>query len=97
MNGAGISLHCRLFTGNCGLNATLTVPPRTALDLTSGGGNMQVGGIQSAVTLNSAGGDVWLSGSASAATVDSGGGNLSVSDLGGVLRFTTERRRRQRH
>ncbi len=89
VNGTGISLHCRLFTGNCGLNATLTVPPRTALDLTSGGGNMRVGGIQGVVTLNSAGGDVWLSGSASAATVDSGGGNLSVSDLGGALHFTT--------
>ena len=27
---SGISLHCRLPTGNCGLNATLDVPPRTA-------------------------------------------------------------------
>jgi hypothetical protein len=88
-DGTGISLHCRLFLGNCGLNATLTVPPRTALDLTSGGGDMRVGGIQGAVTLNSGGGDVWLSGSGSAAAVDSGGGNLSVSDLGGALKFTT--------
>jgi DUF4097 and DUF4098 domain-containing protein YvlB len=89
VNGTGITLHCRLFTGNCGLNATFGVPPRTALDLDSGGGNMQVSGIQSTVTLTSSGGDVSLSGSGSAATVDSGGGNLSLSDLGGFLKFTT--------
>lgn len=89
VNATGIAVHCRLFTGNCGLNATFGVPPGTALDLDSGGGNMQVTGIQSTVTLTSSGGDVTLSGSGSAATVDSGGGNLSVSRLGGTLDFTT--------
>jgi hypothetical protein len=85
----GIALHCGLFLGNCELSATLSVPPRTALDLNSGGGNMQVNGIQSAATLTSAGGDVSLSSSGGAATVDSGGGNLSLSRLGGILKFTT--------
>jgi DUF4097 and DUF4098 domain-containing protein YvlB len=89
VNGTGIAVHCRLFTGYCGLNATFGVPPGTALDLDSGGGNMQIGGIQSTVTLTSSGGDVSLSGSGSAATVDSGGGNLSLSDLSGFLKFTT--------
>ncbi len=89
MDGTGIALHCRLFTGNCGLNATFGVPPGTALDLDSGGGNMQVGGIQNTVTLTSSGGDVSLSDSGSAATVDSGGGNLSLSRLGGILTLTT--------
>jgi len=89
VNGTGITLHCRLFTGNCGLNATFGVPPGTALDLDSGGGNMQISDIQNTVALTSSGGDVSLSGSRSAATVDSGGGNLSVSRLGGILNFTT--------
>ena len=62
MTGNGISLHCRLPTGNCGLNATLDVPSHTAVDLTSGGGNMQVSGIQGNVTLDSGGGDVGISG-----------------------------------
>ncbi len=88
-DGTGFSLHCRLFTGNCGLSATLSVPPRTALDLNSGGGNLRISGIQNTVTLTSGGGDVSLSGSGSAATVDSGGGNLTVSRLGGTLKFTT--------
>jgi DUF4097 and DUF4098 domain-containing protein YvlB len=89
VNGTGITLHCRLFTGNCGLNATFDVPPGTPLDLDSGGGNMQISDTQSTVTLTSSGGDVSLSGSGSAATVDSGGGNLSVSRLGGIVNFTT--------
>jgi hypothetical protein len=89
VNGTGITLHCRLFTGNCGLNATFGVPPGTALDLDSGGGNMQISGIQNTVTLTSSGGDVSLADSGSAATVDSGGGNLSLSRLGGILTFTT--------
>ena len=89
VNDTGIDLHCRLFTGNCGLNATFDVPPGTALDLDSGGGNMQISGIQNTVTLTSSGGDVSLAGSGSAATVDSGGGNLSLSHLGGILNFTT--------
>jgi putative adhesin len=89
VNSTGITVHCRLFTGNCGLNATFGVPPGTALDLNSGGGNMRIGGIQSTVTLTSSGGNVSLADSGSAATVDSGGGNLSISRLGGILKLTT--------
>ena len=36
VSGSGISLHCRLPTGNCGLNATLDVPSHTAVDLSTG-------------------------------------------------------------
>ena len=86
VNSTGIDLHCRLFTGNCDLNATFAVPPATPLDLDTGGGNMNISGIQSTVTLTSSGGDVSLAGSGSAATVDSGGGNLSLSRLGGILK-----------
>jgi hypothetical protein len=85
----GISLHCRLPTGNCGLNATLDVPPRTAVDLTSGGGNMQVTGIQENVTLDSGGGDVGISAIGGTADLQTGGGNVTASDLGGILTFTT--------
>jgi hypothetical protein len=89
VSGSGISLHCRLPTGNCGLNATLDVPSHTAVDLSTGGGNMQVSGIQGNVALDSSGGDVGISGIAGTADVLSGGGNLTASDLGGVLNFNT--------
>ena len=86
---SGVSLHCRLPTGNCGLNATLDVPPRTAVDLSSGGGNMQVSGIKGNVTLNSGGGDVGISAIGGTADLLTGGGNVTASDLGGILTFTT--------
>jgi hypothetical protein len=89
VSGNGISLQCRLPTGNCGLNATLDVPSHTAVDLTTGGGNMQVSGIQGNVTLDSSGGDAGISGIGGTADVQTGGGNLTASDLGGVLRFGT--------
>jgi len=86
---SGVSLHCRLPTGNCGLTGTLDVPPRTAVDLTSGGGNVQVSGIQGNVTLDSAGGDVGISGIGGTADLLTGGGNVTASDLGGILTLTT--------
>jgi len=89
VSGSGISLHCRLPTGNCGLNATLDVPSHTAVDLNTGGGNLQVSGIQGNVTLDSGGGDAGISGIGGTANVQTGGGNLTASDLGGVLKFTT--------
>jgi Putative adhesin len=89
VSGSGISLHCRLPTGNCGLNATLDVPSHTAVDLTTGGGNMQVSGIQGNVTLDSGGGDAGISGIGGTADVQTGGGDLTASDLGGVLTFST--------
>lgn len=89
VSGSGIGLHCRLPTGNCQLNATLDVPSHTAVDLSTGGGNMQVSGIQDNVTLDSSGGEVGISGIGGRADVLTGGGNLTASDLGGVLTFTT--------
>src|ERR1700730_3345173 len=74
ISGDGVHLDCRLPTGNCGLNATLDVPPATSVDLTSEGGNMQVSGIQRDVTLNSGGGDVTVSGVEGIADVTTGGG-----------------------
>jgi len=85
----GLHLSCRLPTGNCGLNATLDVPLDTAVQLTSGGGNMQVSGIHGNVTLDTGGGDVRISGIGGIADVTTGGGNLTASDLGNIRQFST--------
>lgn len=87
--GADVSLHCRIFTGNCGLSGTLDVPAGTPVDLTSGGGNMQVSNMQGNVTLDSGGGDVTVSGSGGVTYLSTGGGNVTASDLGGTLQFYT--------
>jgi len=81
VSGSGISLHCRLPTGNCGLNATLDVPSHTAVDLNTGGGNMQVSGIQGNVTLDSAGGNVTASGLGGVLDFGTSGGDVDGSGL----------------
>jgi hypothetical protein len=86
--GTNLDVRCRIFVGECGLNATLEVPSRTAVTLSSGGGDMKVYGIDD-VTLSSEGGDVAISGPSSLTSVDTGGGDLTASDLAGIGKFTT--------
>jgi hypothetical protein len=87
-NGTNLDVRCRISVGECGLNATLEVPSRTAVTLSSGGGDMKVYGIDD-VTLSSAGGDVAISGPGGLTSVDTGGGDLTASDLAGILKFST--------
>ena len=81
VSGSGISLHCRLPTGNCGLNATLDVPSHTAVDLNTGGGNMQVSGIQGNVTLDSSGGNLTASHLGGVLNFTTSGGDVDGSGL----------------
>jgi DUF4097 and DUF4098 domain-containing protein YvlB len=87
--GTDVSLDCHIPTGNCGLNATLDVPADTAVNLTSGGGNVQASGIQRDITMDTGGGDVTVSGIGGNTDLSTGGGNVNASDLGGILKFNT--------
>jgi hypothetical protein len=87
-SGTNFDVNCRIPTGSCGLDATVEVPPQTAVTLSSGGGDMKVSGIGD-VTLSSGGGDVAISGSGGLTSVTTGGGDLTASDLAGVLKFST--------
>jgi DUF4097 and DUF4098 domain-containing protein YvlB len=87
-SGTNFDVNCRIPTGSCGLDATVEVPPQTAVTLSSGGGNMEVSGIED-VTLSSGGGDVAVSGPGGITTVDTAGGNLTASDLAGIVKFST--------
>ena len=90
VSGSDINVDCHFPNDNCGLNATLDVPANTAVQLTSGGGNMQVSGIDSDATLDSGGGDVTVARIGGIADVTTGGGNLTASDLGDIRQFTTD-------
>ena len=79
--GTAINLRCRIPTGNCGLNATLDVPPNIAVNLTSGGGNLQVSGIQSDVTLDTGGGNLTASDLAGIVRFTTSGGNVNGNSL----------------
>lgn len=86
----GVTFRCRLYLGNCGLNATLTVPPADALTLSSGGGDMTVSGLRNGADLSSGGGNVSVQGVGGSVVVSTGGGDLNADGLAGPLRFSTD-------
>jgi DUF4097 and DUF4098 domain-containing protein YvlB len=90
-SGSDVSLRCRLvIDGGCDFDAALTVPPRTGLTLSSGGGDLSVSGMDAGVSLSSDGGNVAVSGVAGKVSVSTGGGDLTADHLTGILSFTTD-------
>jgi DUF4097 and DUF4098 domain-containing protein YvlB len=68
----------------------LTIPPRTGLSLSTGGGDQTVSGIKGGVTLASGGGNVSVSSVSGMVTASTGGGDLTAGDLAGTLSFATD-------
>lgn len=89
-SGTTLGLNCHIQVGNCGLNATLSVPFNTAVTLSSGGGDIAIAGTSGDVSLSSYGGNVTVSGVGGNASVSTGGGDLTASTLAGQLTFNTE-------
>jgi hypothetical protein len=88
--GNDVSLQCRLeINGGCDFDATLTVPPRTGLTLSSGGGDLSVSGMEAGVNLSSDGGNAAVSGVDGNVSVDTSGGDLTAENLAGTLSFAT--------
>jgi len=81
VSASGISLHCRLPTGNCGLNATLDVPSHTAVDLNTGGGNAGISGIGGVASVQTGGGNLTASDLGSVLTFTTSGGDVDGSGL----------------
>jgi hypothetical protein len=80
-NGSGINLRCRLvIDGGCDLAATLTVPPRTGLTLSTGGGDLTADDLASTLSFTTDGGNVnGTAVSSSGVTVVSGGGDVTLA------------------
>jgi len=77
--GVSIAYHCVVPAGNCGLDATLSVPARMAASVSTGGGDATAVGTTGNVMLSTGGGDV---------TVDRVSGVLSLSTGGGTIHGT---------
>jgi Toastrack DUF4097 len=88
--GANIGMDCNGINTNCGMSASLDVPPQTAVTLWSNGGNITASGFSSGMTLSAAGGNVTATNLAGALQLDSGGGDLSANGLTGTLQIATE-------
>jgi Putative adhesin len=89
--GANFGVNCEDIMGtNCGVNAALDVPARTAVTLWSNGGNITASGFSSGMTLWAQGGNVAATNLAGNLQLDTGGGNLAATGLTGSLQIGTE-------
>ncbi|MGH3154607.1 MAG: DUF4097 family beta strand repeat-containing protein [Streptosporangiaceae bacterium] len=89
-DGVNVGVNCDGINGNCGMNATLAVPPRTAVTLGSNGGDIAASGFSSNMTLSAQGGNVTANDLAGMLNLDTGGGDLTGSALSGNLQLTAE-------
>ena len=77
-------------SGDCGMNASLDVPARTAVTLWSNGGDIAASGLSSGVALSAAGGNITATNLAGDVQLDTGGGDLTADALTGTLLINAE-------
>jgi Putative adhesin len=88
--GASAGVNCDGLNSNCYANATLDVPAKTAVTMSSGGGDIGVSGFASNMALSAEGGNVTASNLAGALRLDTGGGDLTGGGLSGTIQISTE-------
>jgi hypothetical protein len=87
---AGYDYRCRLPVGNCGLNATVTIPVGMPASVSTGGGNLAVTGTTGAVSLNTDGGELAARNVSGGVSLSTGGGNITVGTVSGTLMLNTD-------
>jgi hypothetical protein len=92
VSGSAVNYNCRLqVTGNCSLDATLAVPARTGVSLSTFGGDVTVPQFTGEpLTLNTDGGNVTAGPLAGSVNLSTGGGDVTASALGGSLRAVSD-------
>jgi hypothetical protein len=79
--GVAFGYNCDLPVGNCGLDATVTVPSGTVTAISTDGGNATVTGTAGDVTLSSGGGNVTADHASGDLTLTTDGGNINGTAL----------------
>jgi Putative adhesin len=87
---AFVSVNCDGLNSNCNANATLDVPAKTAVTMSSGGGDIGVSGIAGNMALSAEGGNVTADNLAGDLRLDTGGGDLTGNGLTGTIQITAE-------
>lgn len=90
VSGSTVHYDCPLHVGNCNLNATLQVPARTAVSLSTFGGDVTVPGFAGRLSLNTDGGGVNAGDLSGDVDLSTAGGDVTASGLAGSLHATTE-------
>lgn len=87
--GTVLAYHCRIQVGNCQMNATLDVPGRTAVSLSSGGGDLSVSDFAGTLTVSSGGGNLTASNLAGDLLLSTSGGDVNACGLAGQVQLST--------
>ena len=74
--GVAIRYNCMVPAGNCGLDATLSVPAQMVASVSTGGGDATAVGTTGDVTLSTGGGDVTADRVSGVLSLSTGGGNI---------------------
>jgi hypothetical protein len=74
--GVAIRYNCMIPAGNCGLDATLSVPAQTVASVSTGGGDATAVGTTGTVTLSTGGGDVTADRVSGVLSLNTGGGSI---------------------
>jgi Putative adhesin len=88
--GASVGVNCDGINSNCNANATLDVPAKTAVTLSSDGGDIGVSGFASNIALSAEGGNVTAGNLAGGLRLDTGGGDLTATGLTGAIQISTQ-------
>ena len=87
--GANIGMTCSGINTDCGMNAILDVPPRTAVTVWSNGGDVTAANFSSGMTLWTEGGNVSATDLSGNLQLDTGGGDLNSIGLTGAIQVAT--------
>jgi len=86
---ASYAYRCRIPVGNCGLDATVTVPPGMAASVSTDGGNAAVVGTTGTVSLNTGGGELTAQNVSGTVMLSTGGGDITADNVSGALSLNT--------
>lgn len=90
VSGSTVTFPCSLPVGDCSLNATLRVPARTSVSLSTSGGDAMIPGFTgSRLTVSTDGGDLTAGDLAGNLDLASGGGNLTAGSMAGSVRVNS--------
>jgi hypothetical protein len=78
---AQFGYRCPIPFGDCGINATVSVPVGAAASISTNGGNITADGITGDVSLATGGGDVTASGVAGDLSLTTDGGNIEATGV----------------
>jgi hypothetical protein len=88
--GGSVDVNCPAVNDYCNVNATLDVPARTAVTLSSDGGDIAVSNFATNLTLSADGGNLTASNLTGALLLDTGGGDVTATGLSGTIQIGTE-------